>query len=76
MRDGIHWHIGTYPAVNNLPKLAASGGRANNAPAYLPASASFVTVHGDNSKAQASEESASFPPSWEFRKSTTRTSSL
>ena len=27
--------IGTYPAVNDLPMLAASRGRANNAPMYM-----------------------------------------
>ena len=56
MRGGIHC---TYPAVNDLPMLATCRGRANNAPTHLPASASFVIVHGDYSKAQSSEESAS-----------------
>ena len=71
-------YIGTYPAVNDLPTLAASRGRANNAPTYmyLPASASFVVVHGDYSKAQGSEESASLSTFRQIGKSTTRTSSL
>ena len=71
-------YVGAYPAVNDLPVLAASRGKATNEPThtYLPASASFVSVHGDYSKAQGSEGSASlftFRQNW---KSTTRTSSL
>ena len=48
-------------AASDFPILAASRGRANNPPTYmyLPASVSFVTVHGDYSRAQGSEESAS-----------------
>ena len=71
-------YIGTYPAVNDLPMLAASRGRINNAPTYmyLSASASFVIVHGDYSKAQGSEESASLSTFRQLWKSTTRTSIL
>ena len=48
--------------------LAATRGRANNAPTYLPAIASFVTVHDDYSKAKGCEESASLSTFKQFWK--------
>ena len=71
-------YISTYPAVNDFPMLAASRGRANNAPTYmyLPAGASFVIVHGDYNKAQGSEESASLSTFRQIGKSITQTPSL
>lgn len=59
-RNRVVEFVRNYAAVYGLPMPAAPRGRANNAPTYLPASDSFVSVHIEYCKAQGDEDQVSF----------------
>lgn len=48
--------IKNYSSVHGLPMPAAPRGRANDAPIFLPASDTYVSMHADYRKAQQADE--------------------
>lgn len=71
MRCRVAEFIRNYASINGLPMPAAPRGRANNAPTYLPASETYVSVYMEYCDAQQEgEESVSlstFKRIWHVR---------